>query len=396
VSEFIGVAIDDAVLRRVVVDAINHNLGYVKFNAVSAVEGPIGQRPQVVPQNPVAPARAGMRVGPGPAFRRGNLALAPAPATRPDDSARIRPPKVVAALQARREMRRIPPAARSLPTTISNPFFQELQARWPEVPTIAEPVSQMCTTSQFGERAYDRIRVMLRLPRHLHRKQWEFVYIYRAVEQAGMVGRGYRGLVFGVGREKLPSLFVAKGCRILATDLPVEEGDGRWVGGAQHADSLDKIFYPPIVDRDEFYANAAYRPVNMNAIPTDLEGFDFCWSACALEHLGSLERGLDFIRNSLKCLRPGGVAVHTTEFNLGSGTETLEDGPSVVYRERDLVDFARELQDQGHEVILNLHPGAEPTDRMVDRDRNSDIHLRLYARHRILATSCGLCIRKVA
>jgi hypothetical protein len=130
---------------------------------------------------------------------------------------------------------------------------------------------------------------------------------------------------------------------------------------------------------------------DMNAIPDDLVGFDFCWSACALEHLGSLRHGLDFIGNSLKCPKPGGVAVHAIEFNLGSDLRTLERGQSVVYRERDVIGFAQHLR---HATTLNLHPGTEPTDRMVDRDYDSDIHLRLYVRKKALATSVGLTIRK--
>jgi hypothetical protein len=137
-----------------------------------------------------------------------------------------------------------------------------------------------------------------------------------------------------------------------------------------------------------------FRVVDMNAIPDDLTDFDFCWSSGALQHLGSLRRGFDFILNSLKCLKPGGIAAHTTEFNLGSDTGTLEAGKSVVYREADLTVFAEELRAQGHEITLNLHPGIEPTDLIVDRDRDSDIHLRLYIRNRILATSIGLSIKK--
>jgi hypothetical protein len=289
---------------------------------------------------------------------------------------------------------RIAEKVQGLPTTIQSPFFQELQVRWPEPPTMAEPVSQVCTAGQFAEPCYERIRSLLRMSRHLHRKQWEFVYIYRSLERAGMAAPGRRGLVFGVGREKLPSLLVSIGCEIVATDLPAVEADGHWAGGKQHADSLDKIFRPKLVDRDQFYRNASFRAINMNSIPSDLVHFDFCWSACALEHLGSLRRGLDFIRNSLKCLKPGGLAVHTTEFNLGSDTETLEDGPSVVYRQRDLVEFVEELRGEGHEITLNLHPGTEPMDLMIDRDRNSDIHLRLYARHRVIATSIGLWVKK--
>jgi hypothetical protein len=284
--------------------------------------------------------------------------------------------------------------ARGLRTGIANPFFTGLQARWPTPPTMSAPVSQLCTAGQFEEPVYEQICSLLEEPARFHRKQWELVYIYRQVESNGMVGPGRRGLVFGVGREKLPSLFVSRGCEILATDQPRGRANRRWSDVDQYADSLEKVFFPPIVDREKLYANAAFRAVNMNAVPEDLTGFDFCWSACALEHLGSLQHGLDFIGNSLRCLKPGGVAVHTTEFNLGSEAKTLERGPSVVYRERDLVDFSAKLCGAGHRITLNLNPGTEPTDLMVDRDRDCDIHLRLYVRQKVLATSIGLCIRK--
>jgi len=281
-----------------------------------------------------------------------------------------------------------------LPTHIDNAFFAGLLERWPVAPTLAAPVSQMCTASQFEEDAYLKVCRAMRKRPTLLRKQWEFAFIVSSLEHAGVLRPGARGLVFGVGREKLPAIFIARGARITATDLPASEGDGQWAGGAQHSASVDNIYHPNLVDRTIFDANIEFRPVNMNHIPEDLQGYDFCWSSCALEHLGTLELGLDFIRNSLKCLKPGGVAVHTTEFNLGSATETLEEGPAVVYRESDLMTFQEEMVAAGHTMSLNLHPGSTPTDRMVDRDRNSDIHLRLYVRHKILATSFGLYIRK--
>jgi SAM-dependent methyltransferase len=298
------------------------------------------------------------------------------------------------AAPTRHRLMRVYRQLRGLKTSIANPFFEELRVRWPAAPTIEAPASQLCTSGQFGEPGYDRICALLQEPPRLHRKQWELVYIYRSIEQAGLIGPGRRGVVFGVGREKLPSLFVAQGCHILATDQPAGKADRHWSAVDQHADSLEKIFAPQIVERDHFYRDAAFRPVDMNAIPDDLADFDFCWSACALEHLGSLRHGLDFIRHSLECLKPGGLAVHTTEFNLGSANRTLERGKSVVYRERDLSQFADELRRQGYEITLNLHPGAEPIDLMIDRDRDSDIHLRLYIKYRVLSTSAGLQIRK--
>jgi SAM-dependent methyltransferase len=295
-----------------------------------------------------------------------------------------------------RRLARLSRQLRGLSTSIGNPFFHELQARWPTAPTMSAPVSQLCTARQFEEPSYKRICSLLQEPPRLHRKQWELVYIYRSIENGSMIAPGRRGLVFGVGREKLPSLFVSQGCEIVATDQPVEKVDRHWTGVDQHADSLDKVFFPEIVRREIFYQNASFQPVDMNAIPADMTGFDFCWSACALEHLGSLKHGADFIRSSLRCLKPGGIAVHTTEFNLGSESRTLERGPSVVYRERDLVDFAAELSRAGHEITLNLHPGTEPVDLMVDRDHDCDIHLRLYVRQKVLATSIGLGIRKAS
>jgi Methyltransferase domain len=283
---------------------------------------------------------------------------------------------------------------RHLPTTISNPFFYELQARWPKPPTIDVPVSQVCTYAQFREPTYARICDEMKVSPRLHRKQWEFIYIARCLELCGVFAFGKRGLGFGVGREKLVSFMAAQGPQIVATDLPITDADGHWVGGFQHADSIEKLFQSHLIDQEAFSKNVSFRPVNMNAIPDDLTGFDFCWSSCALEHLGSLEHGLDFIRNSIRCLRPGGVAVHTTEFNLHSATETFVDGPAVVYRESDLIAFAEEMTALGHSIELNLHPGTEPMDLKIDRDRTSDIHLRLYARHKFVATSIGLFILK--
>jgi hypothetical protein len=66
--------------------------------------------------------------------------------------------------------------------------------------------------------------------------------------------------------------------------------------------------------------------------------YDFLWSSCALEHLGSLDAGLDFVVNAMDLLKPGGTAIHTTEFNLSSDDETLTSGPCVIYRRRDIDD----------------------------------------------------------
>ena len=46
--------------------------------------------------------------------------------------------------------------------------------------------------------------------------------------------------------------------------------------------------------------------------------------------------------DSLRFLRPGGIAIHTTEFNVSSNDNTVADGDTVIYRKRDIEDLARE------------------------------------------------------
>ena len=70
--------------------------------------------------------------------------------------------------------------------------------------------------------------------------------------------------------------------------------------------------------RTEFAQRVTFRPVDMNALPADLTGFDFAWSSCALERLGTLEAGMDFVLAQMGCLRPGGVGVHPTEYLVSS------------------------------------------------------------------------------
>ena len=133
----------------------------------------------------------------------------------------------------------------------------------------------------------------------------------------------------------------------------------------------------------------------MNAIPADLRDFDFVWSSCALEHLGSLEAGINFVINSTKCLRRGGVAVHTTEFNLSSNKETYEGSGVVLFRKRDIEEMIARLESAGCSVApLNLTIGERVEDGFVDLPPyKSTPHLKL-ALYGFLTTSVGLIITR--
>ena len=201
------------------------------------------------------------------------------------------------------------------------------------------------------------------------RKWWEFCYVAQALWDAGMLSPGRRGLGFGCGREPLPSLFAKYGCEIVASDLPAATARARkWLASQQRGADPRTMLYPTICPDPEKLAKVSFREIDMNRIPPELDGaFDFCWSCCALEHLGSLELGRQFIENSLRVLRPGGVAVHTLEFNLDEAGDTLDRGATVLFQRRHLEAVADLLASSGHRVAeLDFNPGAGLLDGFID------------------------------
>jgi 2-polyprenyl-3-methyl-5-hydroxy-6-metoxy-1,4-benzoquinol methylase len=256
-------------------------------------------------------------------------------------------------------------------------------------------VSSLCRQDQLESAAFRAWAERMREPPRMHRKTWEFCYIAQALHERGMLRPGMRGLGFAVGREPLPALFAACGCEVVATDLEAEAARARgWVDTNQHADSLAVLNERGICPPGEFARRVSFRVVDMTRIPPDLRDFDFVWSSCSLEHLGSLEKGIEFIHRAMECLRPGGVAVHTTEYNLSSGRFTVRRGDSVIYRRRDLERAARELRAAGHEIELDFSEGRLPCDEVVDvPPYKLDPHLRLLISS-FVSTSIGLIIRK--
>ncbi len=228
--------------------------------------------------------------------------------------------------------------------------------------------SRLCTQAQLSEPWFaEWIWAMAERPR-ANRKAWEWAYIAHVLDTLDMLKPGQRGLGFGVGHDPLVPLFAARGVQLMATDLDAATRQARgWMAADQHVDTLDSATWPNICDEEEFKRLVSTRPVDMRAIPSDIGQYDFCWSACALEHLGSLSAGLEFVENSLSTVKPGGIAIHTTEYNVHSNDETVDTGPCVVYRERDIRGLVAKLEDAGHQVAaLDLSPGEGALDHYVD------------------------------
>jgi hypothetical protein len=241
-----------------------------------------------------------------------------------------------------------------------------------------------------------------------HRKLWEFCYILQVLYDHNLMKPGLNGLGFGCGEEPLPSLLASYDIHITITDLTFEEAKQKgWVASGEHASSLQKIKKEYLCPSNLLDKNLSLEYVDMNDIPERLFGqFDFCWSSCALEHLGSLENGLGFIENSLNVLKPGGIAVHTTEFNL-TGASTIDNWPTVLFTEDEMNKLSESLTEKGHIVSpFDFNKGSGPIDHFIDvppfrwqssfmvNTLPSPCHLKLSI-HGIPCTSIGIVVQKV-
>lgn len=305
---------------------------------------------------------------------------------------------------------------RSLATGVS-PYAAAVELGSPEIYSYDQPVdcralyypenlatnrsnllrSCLCTSDQMESDAFRYWTEKLGEQWRLHRKLWEHCVILQALYERDMLRPGRSGLGFAVGEEPLPALMADFGCKVVATDL--DSSDQRaeaWAKTAQLACNLDSLNKRQLCEDSVFKERVSFRPVDMNRIPNDLQDFDFTWSSCSFEHCGSIELGKRFLSEQMKCLKPGGIAVHTTEFNLSSTTKTAETGTTVIFRKRDIEAMIVDLQADGHEVAkLQLDLGSKPEDAYVDTPPyTSNVHLKLELFGRYVSTSVVLIIKK--
>ncbi len=256
--------------------------------------------------------------------------------------------------------------------------------------------TELCKAQDFHSKWYKWWCCELNEAPRFHRKQWEFVYNMQALWERGCIMPGKRGLVFAVGTEPAPSIFAKYGCDILATDILPEKGvEKGWITDNQLCFGLESLNTRKLCNDVVLKERVQYRPVDMNDIPDDLLGFDFNWSSCAFEHLGSIEKGLMFLKNQLKTLKPGGWSVHTTEFNISSNDETQDHNDTVIFRQRDIEHIVNELRKEGHFVEeIDFSIGGLPEDYQVDvSPHRQEVHVKLQV-GRFVVTSLGIIIQK--
>lgn len=197
-------------------------------------------------------------------------------------------------------------------------------------------LSKLCDGADWFDPAFERvIRDELEETPRFHRKQWEFAQIFRSLEVHGCLGARARGLSMGGGHERLLYAVVRRAGSLTVTDL--YGADSAWPGAQTgDPDASVKSAAPFPIDRERL----TVRRMDMRTLEFPDASFDFCYSSCAIEHIGERDDFLRHLREVNRVLTPDGLYVLTTEFHYGD--DSIPVPHNFYFSEGDLDDLIRE------------------------------------------------------
>ena len=182
-------------------------------------------------------------------------------------------------------------------------------------PTGGPPLNKICDRRDWAHPAWRRALEDLGYsaePARLHRKDWEFAQGVYGLRKLHRLAPEATALGLGAGAEPILFFLAGRLRRVVATDLYAGDFSG------QEAD-------PRILRDPEAFAPFSYhrerlevRRMDATAIDYAPESFDLVFSFSSLEHFGSRRAQRRCLGEIHRVLRPGGVAVLTTEVILNA------------------------------------------------------------------------------
>ena len=197
-------------------------------------------------------------------------------------------------------------------------------------------------------------------PINVHRKQWEFMILIRSLEQLGMIAPGKRGLGYNVGRDRVASYFASQGVEVTLADASLKR-----------TEVLANAEFPCIVNATQWRTMANVETADLLlSSPRLIRGdYDFVWSVSVLEASGTIESQKQGIFNSLKALKAGGIAVHTTEVSIDriGPDDRYESAGLTLWTKADVADLEAMVAKENAEMLpMNWAFGDSVNDLVVD------------------------------
>ncbi|WP_294395431.1 class I SAM-dependent methyltransferase [uncultured Sphingomonas sp.] len=177
-------------------------------------------------------------------------------------------------------------------------------------PTLAEPVSQPATARQMREPAFSRWASALQVKDAPLRTQWAHAFVMQALNCYGMLQPGAHGLGFSEEAAAFRPVFADMGVQM----------------------SIGAV------------------PSSPDLIARELVNFDFIWSIDVAQRFGSPDVGQWFTEAALRCLRPGGLAIHVVPFDPSATQRGEAPLADWMFGRGDIERVALGLISREHEV----------------------------------------------
>ena len=164
----------------------------------------------------------------------------------------------------------------------------------------------------------------LREPARFHRKQWEFAIIFLTLKKYGLLNNQNIGLSLGGGNERVLYSIANHVKKLIVTDL-YDENTSWDCARTTDPDDFIKSSKPFPVDDENLQAMR----MDMRYLDFEDNTFDFCYSSCAIEHIGEYQDFLQHLNEVNRVLKVGGIYVLTTELQFGE--KTVPDPNNYIF-----------------------------------------------------------------
>ena len=172
----------------------------------------------------------------------------------------------------------------------------------------------------------------LKEPARFHRKQWEFAMIFLTLRKFGLLNNQKVGLSLGGGNERVLYSIANHVKKLIVTDL-YDENTSWDCARTTDPDEFIKSSKPFPVDENKLQAMR----MDMRNLDFEDNTFDFCYSSCAIEHIGDYQDFLQHLNEVNRVMKEGGVYVFTTELQFGE--RTIPDQNNFIFTKEYISDL---------------------------------------------------------
>ena len=186
-------------------------------------------------------------------------------------------------------------------------------------------LSKICDGADWFDPEFQKVlNEELQEPARFHRKQWEFVTIFLTLQKYGMLKADKLGLSLGGGNERVLYSIARHIKQLVVTDL--YDNETSWdCARTDDPDEFIKASKPFAVEDKKLKALR----MDMRYLDFAENSFDFCYSSCAIEHIGKFEDFVQHLNEVYRCLKEDGIYVFTTELQLGD--TTIKDPNNYIF-----------------------------------------------------------------